>query len=330
MKINLLLLFFVLAFPFLAIAQSLSGQTQEFLSLIDHNSNQKYQFKFDDLERFNMNYTPVSRKGIDFQQLSDAGTEAAFDLLSHSLSLQGYQKAREIIELEKVLYIKEGWEMRNPLKYHISIFGNPGSEGLWGWRFEGHHLSVNLTIFNDQIISSTPSFFGANPAIVAIDEQKGKQVLKKETELGFQLVNTLDPQQLEICRISKTAPRDIITGTDRKVTQLSPKGILFVDLNTKQKKVFLDLLDVYIDNYVFGFASDLKEKIVAAGLNHLSFAWAGGIQPGLGHYYRIQGPMLLIEYDNIQNNANHVHTVVRDLTNDYAEDFLQKHYEQKH
>ncbi|MCK5468914.1 MAG: DUF3500 domain-containing protein, partial [Cyclobacteriaceae bacterium] len=166
--------------------------------------------------------------------------------------------------------------------------------------------------------------------IVNIEEQRGKEVLKLETDLGFKLVNSLTEDQLKTARFSDTAPREIITGTKTKVEVIEPKGISYTTLNENQKETFMKLLNVYIDNYELGFSKTLRDKIIKAGLENLYFAWAGGLKRGIGHYYRIQGPMLLIEYDNIQNNANHVHSVVRDLTNDFAEDILKEHYQREH
>ena len=135
---------------------------------------------------------------------------------------------------------------------------------------------------------------------------------------------------MKVARFSDQAPAEIITGTDRKAKNIEPLGISYKALNEAQKKMFIQLLDVYMKNYEFGFSKTLMEKIKAAGFENLTFAWAGGLTPAIAQYYRIQGPMLLIEYDNIQNNANHVHTIVRDLTNDFAEDILREHYQKHH
>jgi hypothetical protein len=154
--------------------------------------------------------------------------------------------------------------------------------------------------------------------------------LKQETNLGFLLINSLSAAQLKVARFSTTALPEIVTGNERHGRNLESRGIAYTDLSEDQKKIFLQLLDVYIKNYEFGFAEKLMRKIKDAGIDNLSFAWAGDTQPGFGHYYCIQGPMLLIEYDNTQNRANHVHTVVRDLTNDFAEDILREHYDKEH
>ena len=332
----------LLAFPILFIgqleAQDLSEKANNFLKTLTSDLKSLTLFSLTDAERLNMQFVPTSRKGPTFHDFNEGQKQAALDLLKASLSQEGFRKTKGIIELEKALIIVEnnrnkmsdGSPMRDPLNYHFCIFGEPSPTKLWGWRFEGHHISLNFASNEGEIISSTPSFFGSNPGIVNIEEQRGKEVLKLETDLGFKLVNSLTEDQLKTARFSDTAPREIITGTKTKVEVIEPKGISYTTLNENQKETFMKLLNVYIDNYELGFSKTLRDKIIKAGLENLYFAWAGGLKRGIGHYYRIQGPMLLIEYDNIQNNANHVHSVVRDLTNDFAEDILKEHYQREH
>ena len=319
-------------------AQSLVEKANHFLSTLSPELKSQAHFSLTDEERLNMHFVPIARKGPTFHNFNEEQKQAALDLLKASLSSQGYRKATEITELEKVLIVVEenrnkmpdGSPMRDPLNYHFCIFGDPSPTDIWGWRFEGHHISLNFTSSNNEIVSSTPSFLGSNPGVVNIDLQKGKEVLKAETVLGLQLINSMSEDQLKIARFSETAPREIITGTKVKVDGIEPKGISFNALNEDQQEVLMNLLNEYINNYQFGFAKTLRAKIEKAGIENLFFAWAGGMERGIGHYYRIQGPMLLIEYDNTQNNANHVHSVVRDLTNDFAEDILREHYTKEH
>jgi hypothetical protein len=257
-------------------------------------------------------------------------------LLRSSLSAEGYLKAQGIRELEEVLIILDQYNLpdgslaRDPLNYHFSIFGNPGPDALWGWRFEGHHLSFNFSSSNGKILAATPTFMGSNPGIVPIEKDRGKQVLREESQRGLELINTLTEEQLLRAKFSDTAPRDILTGAKQTVEPLTPLGIAFSELNAEQQEAFMELLEVYIGNYIFEFSDTFRQKIKDAGVEHLYFAWAGAMQWGEPHYYRIQGPMLIIEYDNTQNNANHVHTVVRDLTNDFAAELLQEHYRSAH
>ncbi len=304
------------------------------VSTLDDSLKAKAVFAYDHPERFNWHFVPRARNGISFHDMNDAQAQAAIALLKASLSTQGYHKAMGIVALEHILrqVEKRGNDdtYRDALNYHFTLFGTPEPAKPWGWRIEGHHLSLNFTAIDGQIRAATPSFMGANPATIPIGLDHGKQVLRLEADLGFLLVNSLSSQQLRKAWFSKQAPSEIITGNDRDANMVARIGIPFTELDEYQKKVFLDLIDVYVRNYEFDFSERLMDKIRKAGIENLTFAWAGSLQPGTGHYYRIHGPMLLIEYDNIQNNANHIHTVVRDLTNDFAEDILREHYEKAH
>lgn len=336
MRLNILFTILLTLAVGYSYAQDLSDKANDFLSTLTPELKAKALFSLKDEERFNFNFVPLVRQGPTFNEFNEQQKAAAIALLRASVSQQGFNKAVEIMELEKVLIVIEKRtpddRRRDPLNYHFCIFGTPSNNNPWGWRFEGHHISLNFASNEGKIISSTPSFFGSNPGIVpdTVGIQQGKQALKQETDLALTFVNSLNPEQLKIARFSKETPTDILTSNQRKVTNLEPKGIAFKSLSTNQKKDFLRLLDVFVKNYEFGFSKTLMAKIEKAGMDNLSFAWAGGLKYGEPHYYRIQGPMLLIEYDNIQNNANHVHSVVRDLTNDFAEDILREHYLREH
>ena len=313
---------------------SLAGKANHFLSLLDENQVAKARYEMGDEERFNWHFVPRERNGISFNDLNEKQRQAGLALLKASLSEQGYQKANNIMALENILREVENRpaddKYRDPLNYYITIFGNPDEKDVWGWRLEGHHISINFSSADGSIVSSTPTFWGSNPAIVRSGRYSGRQILKQETDLGFTLVNSLNRDQIKTAVIASKAPAEIITGNQRKAELQEPKGLAFNDMNESQKKLFMQLLNVYVKNYQLGFSKRLMDKIEKAGMENLSFAWAGSLQPGAAHYYRIQGPMLLIEYDNTQNNANHVHTVVRDLTNDFAEDILKEHYQKEH
>jgi hypothetical protein len=321
-------------------ASSIYAQTQiitaanTFIGTLDSKLKAKAQYSYDDTERSNWWFVPRARNGVTFHDLNQQQREAAVALLKASLSDQGYTKASSIFTLENVLRAVENRtaedNYRDPLNYYFTFFGTPSIEKPWGWRIEGHHLSLNFSSVNGLIESSTPSFMGSNPAIVPSGPEKGKQILKDETDLGFRLVNSLTEDQLKTARFSETALPEIVSSNSRKAESPEPKGVSYSALTADQKKTFMDLLNVFVKNYQLGFSSKLMEKIRKAGIDNLSFAWAGSLKPGAGHYYRIQGPMLLIEYDNTQTNANHVHTVVRDLTNDFAEDILKEHYKKEH
>ena len=313
--------------------QDLAKKANIFLNTLSTELRTQAQFAFGDAERLNWNFVPIARKGPSFRDFDEKQKNAAISLLRSSLSDQGYQKVNGIIELETVLKALEkrtpADNYRDPLNYHISIFGEPSSSKEWGWRFEGHHISLNFSSLKGVLVSSTPSFLGSNPGIVPSGDKKGTEILKKEMELGFLLLNSLDEGQLKRTIFAEKAPSEIITGNSRKASLLSPSGIKFRELNAGQKKIFVQLLDVYIRNYASEFSEKFLSGIKKNGLDELHFSWAGSLKPGSGHYYRIQGRALLIEYDNTQNNANHVHTVVRDLSNDFGEDVLKGHYQKQ-
>lgn len=334
MRRTILLACILIATTSAAQVNSLAHQANYFISLLDTGQSAKACYEFTDEERYNWHFIPRDRNGISFNDLNENQRKAALNLVKASLSAQGYQKATNIMALENILREVENRPAddtyRDPLNYYVTIFGQPDEKKIWGWRLEGHHISINFSSADGSIVSSTPTFWGSNPAIVRSGRHTGHQVLKQETDLGFTLVNSLNSGQMRQAVFANKAPADIITGNDRTATLLEPPGLSYTAMSDQQKKLFMQLLNVYVKNYQLGFSKRLMEKIEKAGIENLSFAWAGSLQPGAGHYYRIQGPMLLIEYDNTQNNANHVHTVVRDLTNDFAEDILKEHYEKDH
>ncbi len=315
-------------------AQDIASIANAFLNTLDNNQKSTAQYSLDDGERFNWHFVPRERKGVCFRTFSESQRSAALSFLKASLSDQGYTKATSIMALENVLREIENRTStdtyRDPLNYYITIFGTPSAKAAWAWRLEGHHVAFNFASANNEIMSSTPSFFGSNPGIVPGGAEKGKEILKSETDLGFELINSLNAEQKKKAIISEKALPEIISFNTRKAQALSPSGIIYSELSKDQQKTFMKLLNIYVKNYQFGFANRLMEKINKAGIENLSFAWAGGFVGGTGNYYRIQGPMLLIEYDNTQTNANHVHAAVRDLTNDFAEDILREHYQKEH
>ena len=323
-------------FGFVAAAQTSSvvEQTENLFSALGDTLLHQAKYKFQDDERFNWYFVPRKRNGIPLRDMDETQRTATFKLMKTSLSAVGYQKATSIIDLENVLRDVEhrgATDMyRDPLQYYSTFFGEPSNEGIWAWRFEGHHVSLNFTIVHGKIESATPSFWGSNPAVIESGKERGKAVLKMEMNLGFQLVQSLTPSQMKTALIAETALPEIVSFNSKKANALQPDGIRYGALDQNQKKIFMQLLETYVNNYELGFAEKLMAKIRKSGVENLSFGWAGSLQPGSGHYYRIQGPMLLIEYDNTQNNGNHIHTTVRDLTNDFGEDILKEHYQKEH
>lgn len=338
MKLKVYFSFALLLFIFQGVnAQDLHHLAQDFLASLSTELREKTVFELSSEERKSFFYTPVYRKGTTFNDYNKEQTAAALALLKASISENAFEKTKEIMDLEKILIVLEnnpkmpdGSAKRDPLNYHFWIFGNPEKDHYWGWRFEGHHISLNFVASEGSLVSSTPFFLGTNPGRVLEGEQKGHEVLKLETDYGYAMVNSLTPQQLEVARFSETAPVDMFTSNHSKAERLAHTGIPYADLTGDQKKLFDRLLQLYLDNYEKKFSEKAKEKIEKEGRDELYFAWAGSLERGEGHYYSIQGKTLLIEYDNTQNNNNHVHTVVRDLKNDFGDDLLQDHYDHDH
>jgi hypothetical protein len=305
-----------------------------FLQSLSPSQKEKTCFAFDDEERYHWNFVPLARKGIMLKELSVSQQNLAMALLKTALSDTGFQKAQAIIGLESILKAVENRpaddSYRDPGKYYVSIFGEPASNNIWGWRLEGHHVAFNFSSDEKGLVSGTPGFLGANPAVVLSGNEKGKEILKDETRLGFALLHALTDAQKQKAIISTKAPSEIITGASRKAMIETPEGISYNELNDAQQKQMMELINLYVYRSTKLFARQMIKDIEQAGLSNLRFAWAGAEQPGLGnpHYYRIQGPTLIIEYDNTQNNANHVHSVTRDLKNDFGGDQLLEHYRQ--
>lgn len=305
-----------------ALIQSLDGQQQE-----------KALYKFDDEERKNWHFVPKVRGGLPLREMQDQQKQLTMQLLQTALSDQGIEKAEGIFQLERVLQELENLpyenDRRNPELYYVAFFGVPGGDTPWGWRFEGHHLSLNFSSV-DQALSITPAFMGSNPAIVRSGTYEGTQVLKAEQELGRELVHLLSPEQAGKAILPDPAPADIFTFVQQKVELDEYAGLPVREFTGAQRAKLETLLGVYLNNMKAEIAAEQWEKLQNSGLEKLYFAWMGGTEPGDPHYYRIHGPTLLIEYDNVQNGNNHIHTVWRDLTNDFGEDILRAHYAHGH
>lgn len=309
----------------------------KFISTLDSAQKARALYPFDNDERFNFHFFPKDdRKGLMFNDMGPVQKDAALALMNSSLSDNAIKKIGNIMQLESVLKAQENRKTddhyRDPGKYYVTIFGIPGSGTTWGWRLEGHHITFNFSSKNGTLISGTPGFLGTNPAIVQTGPKKGTQVLKEEADRGFALLHTFSKDQLKQSLVDTLAPKEIITFINRKVMDINPHGIKYGDLNAKQQEQLLQLIRLYINRYTKLLADKMLKEIQSAGLENLSFAWAGYTEPVIGkpHYYRIQGPTIIIEYDNSQNNANHVHSVVRDIKNDFGSDLLLDHYKTSH
>ncbi len=312
------------------VAAEMAAAADKFLAALTPEQRARATFDFKNDERLNWHFIPKERKGLTIKEMSPAQRLLAHGLLRSGLSAHGYDKATNIMSLEPILFELEGAGRkfpRDPELYHFFIFGKPGVKETWGWRVEGHHISVNVTLAKGQDISVTPSFFGSNPAEVRQGPRKGLRVLAEEEDLARQLLKSLDADQKQAALVETTAPKDIFTVADRKVKPLLPPGLLSSKMNKKQTTTLMRLIKAYVERYRPELAEDDLRKITKAGLDKIQFAWYGGVEKGEGHYYRVQGPTFLMEYDNTQNNNNHIHAVWRDFDGDFGEDILKKHYE---
>ena len=299
-----------------------------FLAALSPEQKAKATFAFTSDERVNFHFVPMARKGLPFAEMSPAQRHLANVLLSSALSHRGYFKAATIMSLEQILFeLENRAPRRNAELYYFSLFGTPGNDA-WGVRVEGHHLSLNFTIRGETILATTPSFLGTNPAEVRTGLRAGLRVLAAEEDLGRQLIKSLDAKQRAVAIFDTNAPNDILTGDKRRAWRLEPAGLAASGLNPAQRETLATLIKEYLGRNRTEVAAADWSRIEKAGWEKVYFAWAGGLEPGQAHYYRVQGPTFLFEYDNTQNNANHIHTVWRDLENDFGDDLLKRHYEQ--
>ena len=309
-------------------ATVMADAAKKFLAKLNGDQARTATFPLKDEERLNWHFIPKDRKGMPFKDMTPAQRQLAMALLKSGLSEKGFGKATNIISLELILQDLEGANRRfprDPDLYYVSVFGKPEEKGTWGWRVEGHHLSVNYTIVGGHI-AGTPSFFGSNPAEVRKGPRKGLRVLAEEEDLAREFMASLDSEQRKAAIYTETAPKDILTEAKRKVEPLEKAGVSAATLNQQQKDKLLNVIKAYVERNRPDLAEQDLKKINSAGIDKIQFAWAGGMERGQGHYYRVQGPTFLLEYDNTQNDANHIHAVWRDFNGDFGEDLLRKHY----
>lgn len=311
------------------VAQDMFKAATAFLDSLSTEQRAKAVFALNDAERENWFFVPLARQGLPFKEMSTTQQALALAFLRTGLSHSGFRRAQEIIALELVLKELEGGAARrDPTLYYVTIFGGPSESKSWGWRFEGHHLSFNFTVVDGHHVAFAPSFIGSNPAEVPIGPRKGERVLAEEDDLGRDFMKSLSPAQQRVARFSDKAPADIFTSNKKRVEPLSPEGIAFTALTPSQRDALVALVKLYVGRWRPELAGETFAKISAAGLDKLIFAWAGGLERGDGNYYRIQGPTFLIEFDNVQNRANHIHTVFREFEGDFGRDLLREHYQQ--
>jgi hypothetical protein len=312
--------------------QAMAGAATAFLGTLDARQRRRAVFPFADAERMNWHYIPRRREGLTFKDMAPAARTAAHELMKASLSAIGYAKAVNVIALEEVLRQIEMLGLsRDPENYAFTVFGTPGASAPWGWRVEGHHLSLNFTLVPGRPVAVTPAFMGANPATVRTGPRAGLRTLADEQDLGLALARGIDPALRARVVIATSSLGDVVSGPGRReLFDKPPAGVPLAALGGDQRALALRLVETYARNMRSEVADDELRRMRAAGLEQVHFAWAGPVDPARPHYYRIHGPTLLIEYDNTQNDANHVHSVWHDPVNDFGADLLRAHYERGH
>ena len=311
------------------LTQEMVEATNAFVSSLSVQQRNNGVYTFEDEERFNWHFIPRDRKGVPFRSMSDSQRAAAQNVLQTFFSAKGYQRAEAVRSLESVLAEIEvnGRFDRDPELYFLTIFGTPGLDSNWALRYEGHHLAYNWTFVSGMGIASSPQFFGSNPAEVRSGEKIGTRVLSVEEDLGRDLVSALSADQKKMAILDLEVPGDIFTAAEREITRLENSGISYSELNSRQKRMLIALINELASMQSEVIAEARMASIRSEGLEDIKFVWIGGIERGDPHYYRVQGSGFLIEYDNTQNNANHIHLVWRDFTGDFGRDLIRMHYQ---
>ena len=307
---------------------SMAEAAQAFLDTLTPEQHAAVTFPFNSDDRFDWHYIPRERKGVPLRAMTAAQKKAGLSLVEASLSAEGYTKSERIRQLEQILYDREGRAMRDTELYFFMIFGEPSADGTWGWRYEGHHISQNWTVLDGMLSASTPQFFGTNPAYVREGSRAGERVLVLEDILPRSLIASMSAAHRRAAIVSDEAPSDILTTSDRQAAIQENTGVAFGDLSRGQQDILWALIEEYAEAQPASIAAERLAKVKEAGLDGIRFAWMGSLEDREPHYYRVQGPTFLIEYDNVQNRANHVHSVWRDFDGDFGRDMLAAHYRQ--
>ena len=344
-------------------AHRMREAAEAWLASLDAAQREKATFDFDDADqRSDWAYFPRDHAGLPLLEQDAAQQKLLHVLLTSGLSLPAYAKATAIMALESVLNEIEERRidaMRDPGRYFLSVFGSPDAQ-RWGWRLEGHHVCLNFTIVDGEVASATPIFLGANPAQVTRGDAVVLRPCGEEEDAGRELLLSLDREQRSEAVISDTAPPDFVLSNAPAVPDVclpgeaqtlfppilglfkgmpdeekealkferaNPKGLAAAGMTSQQQALLSRLIDVYTSRLTDPLADDERARIDVSSLH---FAWAGELDRGGAHYYRLQGPAFLVEYDNTQNDANHVHAVWRSPDNDFGGDLLRSHLRRDH
>ena len=310
--------------------KDMEGAASKFLTSLSSDQKAKAAFTYTEGERVFWYYPPLNRRGLPLRDMDQGQRSLAYSVMESTLSEEAYNQAKLIIDHELVLGPLEaeegnvGWD-RNPELYYWSIFGEPGGDGPWAWRVEGHHISIHFSVWANQVIATTPFFFGSNPAEVKKGPKQGLRILDRREDLAFDLMDSMDSSQRPKVIVHEKAPWDIYTYNATRASLPEGEGLAASKMNGTQREVFMALISEYV-NQVRGDVSKQKmDAIEETGIDDFYFSWHGGTKRTDKHYYRIHAGNFIVEFDNQQNDANHVHSVLRDVENDFAFDVMREH-----
>src|SRR5436190_4588068 len=322
-------------------SSAMASAATKFLDSLSPEQRKQASFDFSSDERLHWHFIRTEtfpRKGLTIKEMREPQRALAHELIEAGLSQRGYLTAKSIMDLEAVLGALEAAQraaasqpprnaplVRDPERYFFSVFGTPSTKDTWGWRVEGHHVSLHFTVVNGTLVASTPSFFGSNPAEVREGPKKGLRILGPEEDAARALLQSLDASQRTKAILDAKAPNDMLTMAKVDISPLSPSGLPAEGMNATQRDLLMKLIDVYTGYMAPDIAADRQARLRKAGVEKIGFAWAGETERGKKHYYRIQGPTFLVEYDNTQNDGNHIHSVWRDFDGDFGRDLLGEH-----
>lgn len=284
----------------------------------------KLSYEFSDPERLNWHFIPKERNGIVLRDIEGPARAAAEELVKSGLSAAGYAKTLQLRSLEEVLYLFEGGEeayrreRRHPHKYHVTLFGTPAPTGTWGWRFEGHHLSLNFVIRDGVVVSSTPEMIGANPALIDAGPGRQLRILSNREDLARSILQACNEQQKKQMWISDKAPDDIRGAALPQAPVDQAVGLRFAEMSPDQQKLLRQLLGEYLTAMPAQVVRDRMQAIEKSGMDDIRMGWWGEAEPNRRHHYVIQGKTFIIEYNNTQNDANHIHCIWRNLEGDFG------------
>ncbi|MEX1256020.1 MAG: DUF3500 domain-containing protein [Gemmatimonadota bacterium] len=314
--------------PVVGAQEAMAAAASDFLATLNGARRASAHLPFEDEVRMGWQYIPAEREGLLLADMTAVQRQRVHVLLRTALSGTGYLKITSVMQLEEVLRaIETAGFARSVEGYVVAVFGDPASGEPWGWRFEGHHVSLNFTSVAPGGLSATPLFLGSNPAEVRSGSWAGLRVLHREEDLARELLRSLSPDLRARAVVSPTPPNDILTRNDPVARELPVEGLPAGEMGSESRVLLLALLEEFAGNLDEGVAEAHLSAVRTAGVESLHFVWSGGVEAGEPHYYRIQGPTVLVEFDNVQGEGNHVHSVWRDLENDFGGDLLRRHYE---